>query len=99
MLALVMLVLAQSPALKPPPLLKRPEERVYQPTPYLFVSWEKGGVPEQLSAPCPNLAVIWTVEGKCWGKTTDKTPCPTETWEHEASCYVPVVKDDRVPAS
>ena len=85
----VSLLLGQAkPPLEPPPMLRRPVE---VPEQIQFEAWRKGGVPGQLEAPCPASRVIYTVEGKCWGLTTDKPPCPPETWQHGGACYVPAV--------
>lgn len=95
MVSILLALLAADGGTTVPPMLKRPEE-VWSPR-YRFVPWEKGGVPEQLEAPCPQVRSIWTVNGKCWGMTTDKPPCPRETWEDRGGCYIPVVAEEAPP--
>lgn len=83
----MMLLLAQTPVPHPPV-----GGRVIH-----FESWQRGGVPGQMKAPCPDIPILWTFEGKCWGKTTDKVPCPPETRQFDKACYVPAVEDKKPP--
>jgi hypothetical protein len=53
----------------------------------------------QKSAPCNANAAEVALNNGCWVKLEVKAPCPSETFEYEGGCYIPVGKGPNEPFS